>query len=210
MKSKPILFSTPMVQAILEGRKTQTRRIVKKQFLNGDEPKFSTRNSESTGVCPFGKIGDVLWVKETSCFVLLEHAHILLEGARDKNQMMFKASVHEDWMKFAKEKFNYKWKPSLFMSKDEARIWLKITNIRVQRLQDIDSGDAISEGIEFWWSDLFAEYRYKDYANVKDDWRSAVSSFKSLWSSINGINSWDDDPWVWVIEFERIEKPSEV
>jgi hypothetical protein len=209
MKSKPILFSTPMVQAILEGRKTQTRRIVKKQFLNGDEPRFSTRNSESTGVCPFGKIGDVLWVKETSCFVLLEHAHILLEGASDKNRMMFKASIHEDWMKFAKEKFNYKWIPSLFMPKDAARIWLKITNIRVERLNDISDEDAKNEGIKL--SEHSSEnvdiwYRYDDVSYTF----LPQTSFRTLWESINGKDSWNNNPWVWVIEFERIEKPSEV
>jgi hypothetical protein len=228
MKSRPILFSTPMVQAILEGRKTQTRRIVKPQppLENIDEdPCFdydrgvekgsmenpvlyaewaqwqdefvntTTKPIESHCVySPYGKHGDVLWVRET--FFKNPNTGVFV----------FKAATE---MRIIDTDF-VKWKPSIFMPKDAARIWLKITDVRVQRLQDIDSGDAISEGIEFWWSDLFSEYRYKDYANVKDNWRSSVSSFQSLWSSIHGINSWDDNPWVWVIEFERIEKPSEV
>jgi hypothetical protein len=150
-------------------------------------------------------------VKETSCFVLLEHAHILLEGARDKNRMMFKASVHEDWMKFAKEKFNYKWKPSLFMSKDEARIWLKITNIRVERLFNISDQDAISEGVEVIHRAEETVPVYKNYLiSENKGTTNPRKSFLTLWESIQGTQSINNNPWVWVIEFERIEKPSEV
>lgn len=221
MKARPILFSTPMVQAILEGKKTQTRRIVKphpKQELDffGWElhPKklrvaFGTGNKvDSFHNFPFGQVGDVLWVKETSCFVQLEHAHILLEGAKDKNQMMYKASVHEDWMKFAKEQFNYKWTPSIFMPKNACRIWLEITDIRIERLNDISDENAKKEGIilsEHSTENIDLWHRYDDgsYTFLPQ------TSFRTLWESINGKGSWNENPYVWVIEFERIQKPTE-
>ena len=204
-KEKPILFSTPMVNAILRGNKTMTRRLVKMYeksdaHPNRQNPTWLRENK----TCPYGEVGDILWVRESCVWVMLDHAHDLLEGVKDRNQWVYKASVHEDFMKYAKEKYGYKWKPSIHMPKSACRIFLKITNIKVEKLQDIDSGDAISEGIEFWWSDLFSEYRYKDYANVKSDWRSPISSFQSLWASINGFDSWDENPWVWVIEFEKV------
>ena len=196
MKSKPILFSTPMVQSILEGRKTQTRRIVKKQFLNGDEPKFSTRNSELTGVCPFGQIGDLLWVRETfrpkgHSFPIGEHFEYKATAETDGNPM------------------NEPWKPSIFMPKDAARIWLKITAIKVERLNDISDEDAKNEGIilsEHSSENVALWHRYDDgsYTFLHQ------TSFRTLWESINGKGSWNNNPWVWVIEFDRIEKPSEV
>jgi hypothetical protein len=205
MKSKPILFSTPMVQAILEGRKTQTRRIVKPQpkqeldFFGWElHPKklqvaFGTGNKvDSFHKFPFGQVGDVLWVRET------------FGTGKESGKTYYKANAGN---------FNMlvdKWKPSIFMPKDAARIWLKITNIKIERLHDISEKDAILEGVEKEFSILFNEWRFKDYYNVKSDWRSAVSSFQSLWANINGINSWNSNPFVWVIEFERIEKPSEV
>lgn len=225
MKYIPILFSTPMVQAILDGRKTQTRRVVKPQpshnvQWNGFGVSCFTpeRHIEGRGKfpdgsgikffkCPYGQVGDILWVREKTVYVHLDHAHDLLEGFKSKRQIIYGTDFHDDWMIYAKEKYGYKWTPSLFMAKHHCRIFLKITNVRVERLQDISETDAESEGIGKQFSTLFNEWRFKDYYNVKDDWRSAVSSFQSLWASINGVESWDANPWVWVIEFERIERP---
>ncbi|MCK6611574.1 MAG: hypothetical protein L6Q78_11100 [Bacteroidia bacterium] len=207
----------------MDGRKTMTRRVVKPQpseKIKWDNFGFSAltpaghiegrgKFQEGYGSkffkCKYGQPGDVLWVRESCTYVIRDHAHDLLEGSRDGVQWVYKSSMHEDWMKYAKEKYGYKWKPSIHMPKEACRLFLQITNIRVERLQDINSGDAISEGIEFNWSSLFSEYRYKDYMNVKSDWRSPISSFQSLWASINGLDSWEANPWVWVIEFKKLE-----
>ena len=213
MKTKPILFSTSMVQSILEGRKTQTRRIVKKQFLNGDEPRFSTRNLESTGVCPFGNIGDVLWVRETfrpkgHSFPIGEHFEYKATAQADGNPT------------------DEPWKPSIFMPKDAARIWLKITDVRVEKLNDISDEDSKKEGIDFEIfnnePNTFVYQNYLKYSKPffsfseyswnfgKETHSAPVASYCSLWEEINGDGSWNKNPWVWVIEFERIEKPLEV
>lgn len=202
---KPILFSTPMVQAILEGRKTMTRRVVSNQnsstttnffkldfndvvvefsYLKAFQREDGTRHR----VFPKYEVGDVLWVREKSCYVMLEHAHDLLEGCKDNNQTVYATSVHEDWMIYAKEKYGYKWKPSIFMPKNACRIFLEVTDVYVERLQDISNLDAIKEGI------VLSKY-------------DAAIQFSVLWKSINGQQSWNDNPFVWVVSFKRIDKP---
>lgn len=190
MKSRPILFSTPMVQAILEGRKTQTRRVVKPQlndslYLSRDGN--AEYNQGTIVKCPFGQVGDVLWVRETfrpkgHSFPIGEHFEYKATAQADGNPI------------------DEPWKPSIFMPKDAARIWLKITNVRVERLNDISAEDSQKEGIT-WNQGEEWEAKYQNAYSYK---------FKMLWESINGEESWKQNPWVWVIEFERIEKPSEV
>lgn len=196
---RPILFSTPMVNAIRKGDKQMTRRIVKESIPIGNW-------DETLKYCPY-QVGNILWVRETTCWVMLDHASDLLEGAKERTQFVYKANVHPDWMEYAKEKYGYKWKPSIFMPKDACRLFLEVTDIRIERLTEISEEDAILEGVQKQFSTLFNEWRFKDYANVKDDWRSAVSSFQSLWASINGINSWDENPLVWVYSFKVVECP---
>ncbi len=196
---RPILFSTPMVNAIRKGDKLMTRRIVKENIPIGNW-------DETLKYCPY-QVGNILWVRETTCWVMLDHAPDLLEGAKERTQFVYKANVHPDWMEYAKEKYGYKWKPSIFMPKDACRLFLEVTDIRIERLTEISEEDAILEGVQKQFSTLFNEWRFKDYANVKDDWRSAVSSFQSLWASINGINSWDENPLVWVYSFKVVECP---
>lgn len=214
MKQIPILFSTEMVQAILAGRKTQTRRVIKNQ-PESDTEKYGAAttkdgtqewiigNPGSTTVdvikCPYGQVGDVLWVRESCLWVMSDHAPDLLEGSRDRTQWVYKASVHEDFMKYAKEQYGYKWKPSIHMPKYAARIWLRIKDVRVERLQDISGQDAISEGIVLTGIRL---------SSLMESWGAAKKLFKKLWQSINGEKSWDANPWVWVIEFERIDNPN--
>lgn len=180
-KQRPILFSIPMVEAILEGRKTQTRRIAKLQPFEGeyymqiatDEFVYVSKNAYSGPYqCPFGKVGDILWVRETwgVCSNLpLGTGYI------------YKADDYPKYMEPCK------WKPSIHMPKDACRIFLKITDVRVERLQDISDEDAKAEG-------------------VKTEYGSYRHGFIQLWKSINGEESWNANPWVWVIEFERIEK----
>jgi len=223
MREKPILFSTPMVQAILDGRKTMTRRIVKPQpddsgLWNHTQYPMSLESTiegwwgtvEQTGESKEFKckwnVGDLLWVKETTCQVMLDHTHDLLEGANDKSLIVYKANVHEDWMQYAKEKYSYKWKPSIFMPRSAARIFLEVTNIRIERLQDINVESCIAEGIEKI-NKKDGQFTWKNYTDLSNlDWFTVGESFRSLWNSINGESSWDENPWVWVIEFKRIEK----
>lgn len=211
MKERPILFNTEMVRAILTGRKTQTRRVVKFKdhqpttelnFLPSVYPhfQFEAGNRHWQAECPYGKKGDVLWVRESCLWVMSDHAPDLLEGSRDRTQWVYKASEHEDFMKYAKEQYGYKWKPSIHMPKDAARIWLRITNVRVERLQDITRSEIRREGLicpkELCGDDTHPNYR---------QWYP--QAWKELWQSINGENSWKANPWVWVVEFERVEKP---
>lgn len=160
---KPILFSTPMIKAILEGRKTQTRRIIKNpEKMESFKTKY--------------EVGDVLWVRETFC----------IEGNTTK-YFIYKADITETmWNRF-------NWKPSIFMPKEACRIKLKITDIKVQRLQDINGFDAIAEGIE--------------EENIKYSKLIAMRKFMSLWDSLNEKRGygWITNPFVWVITFEKLK-----
>ncbi len=226
MKQHPILFSTPMVSALLSGQKTMTRRTrgLEKVNKNPDGYDFQSLIHEFRGrfifmpsdkifpnaneiievKCPYGKPGDQLWVRESFCYVMRDHAHDLLEGRKENNQYVFKTDFNEDWMKYAKEKYGYKWKPSIHMPRIASRILLEITDVRVERLQSITKQDSIAEGIEI----LDGHSNYKnylcgnglDYSYVKE----ARISFQSLWEKINGTDSWHKNPWVWVVSFKRI------
>ncbi len=184
MKELPILMSTPMVQAILQGRKTQTRRIVKNGTPLGNF-------DETLKKCPYGKIGDVLWVRETyleaNCF---EYS---LKG------FVYKANEAE--AEHAKE-YNIRWKPSIFMPKIASRIKLLVKNIRIEMVQNISEGDAIAEGILSEKDNLntwYYDYELKRYCNL-----NPCVSYRTLWESINGVDSWSENPFVWVVEFEKI------
>lgn len=220
MKELPILFSTTMVQAILENRKTMTRRTAGLEKVNenpdnwenygfGYNPEidkdekryiyFKMSKSETWIYCkPRYQVGDKLWVKET--FTIYRDA-ILYKSTNS----IFKG---------------VKWKPSLFMPKEAACLWLEVTKVRCQRLQDITKYDAIDEGIEpakfpyKKWQYRCYECDKKGHSGVMgyqicEDgvYNHAINSFYSLWRSINRVKSWIDNPWVFVYEFKRIEKP---
>jgi hypothetical protein len=206
---KPILFSTPMVEAILAGRKTMTRRVVKLKHTNGHEVKSIQKDGSGTGwvawslrevsaeetarlypgeegfKCPYGNPGDLLWVRETWQYVDL--------GPGDENNgYVYKAS--ENGQAWAENDESWKWRPSLFMPRDACRLFLKITNVRIEKLQAISWQDIISEGIET---------EYSGIEGIQD----LEAKLENLWQKINGKESWDANPWVWVIEFEPTEKP---
>lgn len=206
MKKRPILFSTEMVKAILEGRKTQTRRVIKPQpktqHRSDTRLEFYARRGENWEVkdkwtgdgfsildsfkCPYGQPGDALWVRET------------WQPSASGAYVHFKADI-------IGVDAGKGWKPSIHMPKDACRIFLRITNVRVERLQEISEKDAIGEGIEkseFGFKNYDKRYPVSDYMGGGNE---AYRSFKSLWTSINGEQSWNDNPWVWVIEFERVE-----
>jgi hypothetical protein len=230
MNIKPILFSTPMVQSILEGRKTMTRRVVK-----GKTDHFVRIEIENDGIyipyvrgagakiwaepyikCPYGQVGDIIWLRET-----WQHTVNLGINILDENSgYIYKASENgKDWEENTEK---WKWKPSLFMPKEACRLFLKITNVKVERLQDISEKDAKAEGVESCIADrenfgvraagmrLYRDYDRKNNS-LKDypcnGFEFAKTSFETLWQSINGEQSWNDNPYVWVLEFEQCEKP---
>jgi hypothetical protein len=175
-----------MVQAILEGRKTQTRRIIKDELLQNSTPDDDLEFLLLTIIYKY-KVGDVLWVRETFRAIDQEVGSPRFE---------YKAT----------EVINLidKWKPSLFMPKQACRIFLKMKSIRVERLQDISEEDAKAEGVDFVEGingNLYFNYLKKEYGG------NERFSFMTLWESINGDGSWNKNPFVWVYEFERIEKP---
>jgi len=223
MKIRPILFSTPMVEAILNGRKTQTRRIIK-PHPEWKEPFWlyggtiwhinNIPNTSGQGFQQNMKIkqGDILWVRETwsptgSEEYLHKETHLPFfykAGIKDLNKI-------KDVMK----EFGYKWKPSIYMPKAACRIFLEVTNVRVERLHDISEDAAIAEGVIY--DEGFKSYNcylcdkkgHKAGENLCEDgfFDNAFESFRSLWQSINGKESWEVNPFVFVYEFKRVEKP---
>lgn len=205
MKEVPILFSAPMVQAILSGKKTQTRRIVKQQphgfgcwVLQGIYWLFPNVN-------PYMKIksrwnpGDILWVRETWYNDAVFGAPSFYYKADDSFNDQFERHKLGQVGPF-------KWKPSIHMPRAACRLFLKVNDVRVERLQDITEEDAIAEGVGAGFQ---MNSGYPDYQHIKNGvceltQDTAVASYASLWDSINGCGSWDQNPWVWVIEFERI------
>lgn len=193
MKERPILFTAPMVRAILDGSKTQTRRIDKymSKYPPAMQPDLgllakskhgeslltatweATNGKFTASFCPYGKVGDRLWAREAFCF----------PNGQDKIAWY---RADSEWANDAL----VKWKPSIHMPRRTSRILLEITGVRVERLQDISRGDAMDEGCPF--------------PNMAqgDDPRKW---YADLWNSINGPSSWDANHWVWVIEFKRIQ-----
>ena len=183
MTEKPILFSGEMVKAILNGRKTQTRRAIKPQ-PGDDYTKNSKISYDADGDCiwwrlpgpmvmtgaknKFGKIGDRLWVKETFQPVQL---------ASEVTQWRYRATD---------KKGLAPWKPSIFMPRKASRITLEITGIRVERLKDISNEDCFAEGLP------------ADTTKGNRTW------YGDLWEEINGKGSWDENPWVWVVAFKKV------
>jgi hypothetical protein len=227
MKESPIIFSTPMVKANLEGRKTKTRRLNGLDEINENPEwywlskenyidrkgrfcqKFFTAKGFSKIVnCPYGNIGDLLWVRETFVPMIIEDHDG--EG-NDLYTWLYKTEPGCDNILRMME--DSTWKPSIHMPKSAARIWLKITDIRLERLHDISEEDAIKEGIipllmsltQFeTHGRLYFDYSKHEY--MFNDGLKPIESFKSLWESINGKNSWDANPWVWVITFEKYDR----
>jgi hypothetical protein len=193
-KTKPIIFSTPMVVAILEGRKTQTRRVVKAPVLQDvREPnEVYWKNGkvvfnwygETVGgfeVKPKYQPGDILWVRET--------------WFENEECLLYKASKYENTKEYHGRNgwVQIKWRPSIFMPREAARIFLKVTNVRVERLQDITEDEAIKEGA-------------KAYGQNNCSGTSARIAFAEIWDKTTTEHEWRTNPWVWVYEFERISK----
>lgn len=197
---KPILFSTPMVQAIIKGSKTMTRRVVKSPMQEWIENPISEWGKGIISQCHLGQVGDVLWVRE-------KWRPLINCETGEKAAPDYYADLPEYWRK----SHPYKWKPSIYMPKEACRLFLEITSIRVEHLQDITDIDATAEGVEkgYCQDQLYNRelVTHMDYLKNEHKWIHANLSFATLWQKINGKESWNANPWVWVIEFKRIEKP---
>jgi hypothetical protein len=210
-KEIPILFSTEMVQALLDERKTMTRRVIKAEFeqnINGNwnyhfkgsaasNQTKESMNDNFFGIidhCPYGEVGDILWVREGFKYDVVQ----------DKNGVFrdvysYKANFPEEHPKILR------WKPSIHMPKVAARIWLEVVNVRVERLQDISEVEAIKEGIvQKYWKDSRGYFFIADDRSLTELGEDGeyVTAFEKLWHEINGKESWEANPWVWVVEFK--------
>lgn len=207
MAIKPILFNTEMVRAILEGRKSCTRRLVK--FLSGENPQwtgyikdelmlYNGKNEPCIRKAPY-QSGDILYVRET---FIQAAAHIFWYKA--DNNSWISEGLH--------------WKPSIHMPKEAARIWLKVTDVRVERLQEMKPVDVIKEGAypDCW--DCLNTYEESGsqccYGTEEECSRcdEMMMEWEKLWTttikkSDLDCYGWNANPWVWVIEFERCKKP---
>ena len=184
---RPILFSTPMVKAILAGKKTMTRRVIKPKTLD----KFINliwNPNENLNLSPW-KVGDVLWVRET------------WNGIRLGNgpEYWYRADEPEDADTGV---LRERWRPSIFMPRAAARLFLKVTSIRVERLQEITEEDAIAEGV--LWNRARKINELEKSNNIIDN---AKALFMRLWDAINAKRGygWDVNPYVWVISFEVLD-----
>lgn len=218
-KERPMLMSAPMVRAILAGTKTQTRRVMANHpgdawthdgfgRITSKHPKqgrfgLFVRRGLNTDFpecdivpCPYGQPGDRLWVREsTEADYDTYDAVVLARYCADKATVMYtdeddgepiQAAAHWDYPRDVR--------PSIHMKREQARITLEITRVRVERLQDISAEDAMAEGVIECSPHLHG-------LGPCMEWRYA---FEDLWESINGPGSWDANPWVWVVEFKRI------
>jgi hypothetical protein len=202
LKEHPILFSGAMVRAILDGRKTQTRRIIKPQpeVCHGCQSCEFQGNHFASPIKQRWQKGDRLWVRETWREAVSDDCDCYAYKA----DLSYKCNPPCPELE-SKLAINGGWKPSIFMPKDACRLRLEITDIRVEQLQSISEEDAIAEGIQSWKDGNFDRTVYKNYRKNEGEWLFLpYASFQSLWESINGVNSWNNNPWVWVIEFKQI------
>lgn len=199
-RERPILFKAEMVRAILDGRKTQTRRIVNKilgyrEFFFDDDRKIIDAQSLLTRrgtkyadaeTCPYGRHGDRLWVRETFQIV---------DNVVTKPHVFYAADEGLPTTQWPEGLWNVsQWRPSIFMPRWASRLTLEITGVRVERLQDITDDDCFSEGI----------------AAAGDALGNPRAPYRDLWDTINGKRApWSSNPFVWVISFTRLDLASQ-
>ncbi len=228
MKERPILFSGAMVRALLAGTKTQTRRVMKPQptgFVGG--PGVQLRNGspaplvpidEDAGPygreirCPYGQPGDRLWVRESWAEVPRHEPQTDedLPYREDGRIVVYAADPHwegsrqflcaDGVLRWARPE---RWRPSIHMPRWASRITLQIASVRVERLQEISIEDAKAEGA--WGPDDSIVQKVADYFGTDIFSANPRKAFQMLWESINGPDSWAANPWVWAVEFKRLE-----
>lgn len=207
MKDHPIIFSGEMVKAILEGRKTQTRRVIKlpgdaRDVRYWDTPthrpqagyadpgvNYWTTEGNHIDACPYGFPGDWLWVRET--------------WAMSDCNVRYRADG--EWEDEEREMgYNARWRPSIHLPRIFSRITLEIVSVRVERVQDIERDDAKAEGVSGVWEWMGQNDKKPFERGALNPY---VENYSVLWDSINAKRGygWDANPWVWVIEFKRIE-----
>jgi len=234
MNDRPILFSGPMVRAILSGAKTQTRRIMKpkpdhchRDILNGNKNwyRLLPQLGEKQLKCPYGQPGDRLWVRETwGCF---DYSH-------DQRAIAYRADGDDGgctWIEIPKEYHHFgamgeedlpqycpandKWRPSIHMPRWASRITLEVTEVRVERIRDIDPTDCWAEGMPMERRRDEIPHLVEFLSGGKADglrpklgpWYTVdpIPEFRKLWNSINAKRGygWDVNPWVWVVSFRK-------
>ncbi len=228
MSEKPILFSAPMVRAILDGRKTMTRRVIRPQptltqEFPGRDSVWRWKNAQYSEcilcdvlptLCPYGVAGDTLWVRETWAEFIDEFTspddHTILYRA-DNAAMWQPISMRANFNPLNHE-HNPKWRPSIHMPRWASRITLKVLDVRVERVAVITEDDARAEGMY-----RLDPTRHSPHSIMDGDEglcnATAVECFRWLWDRLNGNRkdkhgkrlpyAWDDNPWVWVVEFEK-------
>ncbi|MEC7314245.1 hypothetical protein Q5681_19275 [Klebsiella pneumoniae] len=222
MTERGMIFNAEMVRAILDGRKTQTRRVMKVQpesnqlglllitdsTKRSDIGKYHWAESNATGnhvrsklfSCPFGAAGDRIWVRETFCPV--DDTQYGGEKWVDyRATPRYEASHPAGWDSAPNDAEALKLRPSIHMPRWASRILLEITDVRVERLNSIHDVDAMREGIQNLTTCSHADFGIPGVVNAQHP----VRAFQLLWESIYGADSWRANPWVWVIEFKRVE-----
>ncbi|HEJ6316887.1 hypothetical protein GHW12_15180 [Pseudomonas aeruginosa] len=201
-RERPILFNDQMVRAILEGRKTVTRRVVKDTgfyaidaAIHGNDVALREREALSTR-CPYGEPGDRLWVRETWGLQVRSYGggagEFIVYRATNPDAIYCRSSEGRE--------YPVKWKPSIHMHRHSSRILLEITAVRVERLQDISEEQALAEGVRGEPCD-HARQACSDIGCWGD---TAKGAFGFLWEQLNGAGAWQANPWVWVVEFKRV------
>lgn len=207
MKERPILFNGEMVRAILAGRKTQTRRVIKQTDSGyAKEPNGHRRwhlgDPDAVLACPLGQPGDRLWVRETFIQGWKYENDIPdqynEDGSEKPVHTWYRATDGDiSWYTDDEMHDSPPWKPSIHMPRSASRITLEIVSVRFERLRDISEADAIAEGVTV--QDI-----HKQGYCAGEYFPPAVRAFRDLWLSTGG--DWDANPWVWVVEFKRVEK----
>ena len=211
MTEKPIIFSGPMVRALLAGLKTQTRRVVKRQkhpyghWLSPDEIALEVHGRTGAVKSPYGRPGDRLWVRETwtpGYYHDADHEDgprtsiIYRANGTEETVAAPNYELAEQWRWAYSEDGDEppRWRPSIHMPRWSSRITLEITDVRVERLRQITGSDAVAEGVR----------------SRLPDCGVAQNEFRDLWDAINAKrgHGWETNPWVWVIEFKRLENKS--
>ena len=208
MKSRPILFSGRMVEALMAGTKTQTRRVVDRLAGLGPVSVFATTDtagydwhcrdrrlgwhdlthSEALALCPYGQVGDTLWCRETwNALYTLEgaempyyHHELPAERRRGTPQYFYRVNDPSHVPTKDDVEAGFRWQPSVFMPRAACRLTLRVTDMRLEHLQDISETDARAEGVD------------------------GRAEFEALWRTINGPVSWTENPAVWVVDVKRV------
>ena len=225
MKARPILFSSDMVRALLAGTKTQTRRAIKPQPKRGEDVDFWDRGCSANPIplvnygrelgdnvhresvrCPYGKPGDLLYVRESLVNVEEHGFKGPVYAASDEGAAILDYGLGSSPDDIEIDPDLIRQRPSIHMPRAASRLTLRTTEVRVQRLQDISEVDALAEGIDVGAMNAanMASFRAGTHQQL------FANEFMRLWWSINGRGSWDANPWVWVLSFEVIKQNVDV